>query len=211
MATSLDTMLDLVLPWTPKVTPGMARMMLLRSAITFCRLSKIDRASLASFQTVAGTAEYALTSPDASKVVYDVRSVYLDEEADPLTPARTDDEPTSSIANDKPKYYLCRPGSQKLVLVATPDGAYTIKPRVVLEPKSDATTLETWIVARYDEAIAHGAIAKLLAMPKKPWTDFQASVGYKGLFDAAWLAAQGEADRGNTNAPIRTRSVFGLK
>lgn len=211
MATSLDDLLDLVLPWTPKVTPTMARMMLIRSAISFCRMSKIDRVSLASFQTEAGVDEYILTSPDAAKAVYEIRSVYIDDDKDPIAPARTDDETGTNMIPAKPTFYLCRPGSQKLVLISAPDAVYTIKSRAVLEPLTTATTIDAWIAARHGEGIAYGAIAKLLSVPKKPWTDYQASAGYKGMFDAACIAAQGEADRGNTNAPTRTRSCFGMK
>lgn len=206
--TTWAALLDYVMPHVAKVESAMAEHMLRLAAIEFCRTSAVDRAWLTAFNTVADTPSYVLTLP-ADKALAEVLRVRLDDTYE-LDPLRDDETPTDETVSDTPTHFLGS-GEKTLLLSPPPDAVFSVDCRVALEPAIGAPGLETWIAQRHGEAIGHGAIGRLLAMPRKPWTDAQGALYYKGLAAAAALDARAEADQGKTGAPTRTRPVFGLR
>lgn len=206
--TSFDTLLDHVMPLLPGVSVELVRLELRNAAMRFCRESRIDQRDLTTFNTVASTADYTLTLPTDTAVT-EILSVLLD--AKEIYPLRPDEarayDPTEL---GKPEQFHANKGGRILRLIKTPDVAYPVSVRVVLEPGLAATGVEDWIAQQYGRDIASGAIADLMAMPKKPWTDPATAGLHASRFSAAIISARDEADTGFSRAPTRTRSVFGL-
>ncbi len=71
-------------------------------------------------------------------------------------------------------------------VVALSDG---VKCQVYLAPNQDAFEVIEILYDEWAEAIGFGAAAKLLAIPKKSWTDYDASIERKKLFNKAVAAA----------------------
>lgn len=211
MAT-FNSLLDFVMPKAPRLTAELAVLEIRQAAIDFCRRSMIDRRTINPLNTVVGEAFYALDLPSVDVAVSQVLSVSINAESHHLSPIRPDEIPVGAIIkNAIPTHYSAEFGGTTLQLIFAPDAEYSLDVRVALEPTSTTDNLADWIASRYGNSIAHGALAELLANPKKPWTDDAMAAYYKSRFDAAIEEAKTEADQGFTSAPTRTRPVFGLR
>ena len=206
---SIDTLLDHVMPRTPRLTVDLARLEIRQAAIRFCRESRCDRRTLASFNTVPADPLYVLTAP-ADTAISEVLGVALDEEK--IDPLRPDEIPADAeTETGTPSHYGYRPKTGELQLIVAPSVVQAVSVIVAVEPPASTTVLNDWIAQRYGRDIAYGALAELLEMPKKPWSDPQLSVLYRGKFNTAIADARDEADKGMTGAATRTRPVFGLR
>lgn len=106
-----------------------------------------------------------------------------------------------------PQFYF-RETTDTFRLVPSPDQNYTdtIVPRVVLAPSRSSTGIaEDWIFENWVDAIAAGALAELLRMPAKPWTDLQRAVIYEDIFHRGWGAVRNQKDRGMAGAVLQVR------
>ncbi len=63
---------------------------------------------------------------------------------------------------------------------------------------------------QYREGIAHGAKARLMEQPGKPWSS-EAFPYHAEQFKRAIYDATQKANRGHARAARRTRAVFGLR
>ena len=102
-----------------------------------------------------------------------------------------------------PLYYL-QEGLESVRLVPYPSaslvGALVMK--VSLRPSVAATGIDTTIWERYIDEISCGALAKLMVMPDKPWTNVAQAGYYGGMFEAAKDTARLKAFKGYTRARI---------
>jgi hypothetical protein len=96
--------------------------------------------------------------------------------------------------------------TESLMLAKLPgaslDGGLTMT--LALQPKRSATAFPGWIAAQYTEALAAGAIARLMKMPGKPWSAPRDAPGYQFTFDTAIAAARASAVSGLGRAVTRT-------
>lgn len=72
---------------------------------------------------------------------------------------------------------------------------------VYVKPSTDATEIDDFIYAEYEETIACGAIAVLAKIPKKTWTDLQLSVSKRRDFVNGMAEADKLFQKGKTNQP----------
>lgn len=90
-------------------------------------------------------------------------------------------------------------------------GLSTLRLNCALKPTRASTAFPSQIYERYIEAIAHGAKARIMAIPKKPYSDPQ-SAAYHGDKFIGWCGeAMIKSARGKTRAPLRTHSVYRLR
>lgn len=90
--------------------------------------------------------------------------------------------------------------------IASQGGFYV---QVALTPSRASADFPTWIYENYLEELAHGALYKLFAMPKKAWTNANLAGTYKKMFLEDCADARVDSARSYTRAPIRTRN-FGV-
>ena len=65
--------------------------------------------------------------------------------------------------------------------------------RAAVKPLLTATAIDDRVVNKYDEVLVDGALGRLLAMPRKPWTDFQLAEYHFVQFESAKAAARTRA------------------
>lgn len=75
---------------------------------------------------------------------------------------------------------------------------------VVVRPTVSAQTCGD-ILGDWIEGIAAGAVARLKAMPEKPWSDRPAVGEYRSRFESAINSASASVDKGHSSAPLRVR------
>ena len=106
-----------------------------------------------------------------------------------------------------PKYFS-QVDSQQIVLAPGPDYGVTngLSMTLALQPSQSATGFPSWIGNQYFEDLANGAIARLMIMPNKPWTDLINGAARRAAFESGMNNARASAVRSLARAEIRTRS-----
>lgn len=66
----------------------------------------------------------------------------------------------------------------------------TLKVKVVLKPNADACEIPSDMINRFEEELKDGALANLLTMKNKDWTDFRAGEFYENRFEGGLASAK---------------------
>lgn len=196
------------------------------AAIELCKRSLCWRQQLASIPVLANIGGYPLVSPQlAARVIKIYDAVLTTPSASPLfAPDLRQLQPrtvqwldaqnpswrypqaqlTSNYQYMPPQYYTQDDPSQILLAgVPAMDGTLTILASLV--PLMTSTGIDSWVAEQHYEAIVHGAKARLMAIPQKPWTDFNLAAWHSSEFDKAIGSANAEAAQAfQSDAPIRT-------
>lgn len=206
--TKYTDLFDEVLPEVPGVPQDLAANAIRNTVIEFCQGSWCWRYIMDPAPVLAGLNTYELDPPPGAEVAQ-VLLVSVDgKEIHPIGQsdlvARL---PLWATERGEVKYFLTDDPAQ-VILAPVPvrkiAGGLVVT--AALQPTRASTTFPTWIWSRYFDALADGAKARLLAMPKKPWTSPELFTLYRGRFDAAMGGAKAESQRGLTRAPQRTTS-----
>lgn len=152
----------------------------------FCERSKAWLADIDSISVIADQPSYDIdVPPDAELMIllsatYNSRTmtIYTPEEMDRLlTTWRTDTGTgVSYLIQDWTTLYVSP--------IPTADDSYPIYLRAAFKPTMSATTCGD-VLDNWREGIAGGVLARLKTVPGKPWTDREAAVYYRSLFDDA--------------------------
>jgi hypothetical protein len=202
--------LNEVMPDVPGCPVAMAINALRNATIDFCTRTQAWRASLDPINVVAATATYALAAPAAYPLadIGEIQKVMLDDtEIYPSNPVQLDAwfSQWRTLSTMGVAFYT-RPDDERITLASLPDAAGVLQVEVSLVPARDATGMDTALYKRHLEAVAHGAKARLMAIPKKPWSDPATASYHLDEFNKAISGASVKAAQGNTNAPIRCKS-----
>lgn len=212
MATNLTSFYDELLPGLKGVTPGANALKAIRDTlIDFCERTQIWRYSPAAVNSVAGTAEYALTVP-AETALSDILWAEYNGEAPPLLPksiAELDALFPNGWRSEEGEvdfYYLTLEGKIRLALTPSSGVTGAIKTEVSLKPTATATSVDDFLYTEWRREIGCGARAMLMGQADKPWSNAKQAVKEQ----ADYMEAVGEggytADRSGTRAPIRTKA-----
>jgi len=175
---------------------------ILDAVVDFCNRSRAYRFSPAEITVVAGTANYTVSDLPAQTEIAWLLAAELDD-----IPIDTPD------SGSVPQSYATEEGTSSMAVVVSassiglrkvPSEAGGLRVRLALRPTLSATTFLDEFNVLYREQIAAGALARLYAMPKKPWTATELVEDARNQFDQAILDASYRADRGSAAAPART-------
>lgn len=175
---------------------------ILDAVVDFCNRSRAYRFSPDEIDVVASTATYAVSDlPDDTEIAW-------------LLAAELDDIPIDTPdPGSVPQSYATEEGTPSMAVVVSateiglrkvPSESGGLRVRLALRPTLSATTFLDEFNVLYREQIAAGALARLYAMPKKPWTAAELVDDCRDQFDRAILDASSRADRGSAAAPART-------
>ena len=171
------------------------------AAIEFCARSGIWRCDIDVDFTSRDVSDYEIDLPSCA-ALENILTLYLDGHA--LTPVsdRHFSLP-SGRGTGKPGVYSIYQGAQ-IRFYPTPDKQYRFEGVGVLKPEIDASGLEDFIYQAHVRAICYGAIAFLLIIPGKEWSNPELANYYLAHFhkeaDEAWR-------RDYHRANIRVRPV----
>jgi hypothetical protein len=193
---------DLVLPDVPGAPPSAVDVALRQAAIAFAEQSLAWRYNHPDIAVTSGTAQYAFVPPDQAVVHAIHYAAFNGSEI-----ATRVDESSVTIYDWRnqtgtPEYVFG--GAISLTLVPTPDADGVLTLEVILKPSADATGIDDSIFDEFREAIAHGALSRLMLSPKKPYTDPALAAYHQQQFTIKTAAAGMRAARNYTRAPIQT-------
>jgi len=176
-----------------------------RTVIEFCAGSWIWRHLPDPLDVVAGESAYDLEPPPGA----DVASV-IAAELDGVPLAAKDvawlnkEIPRWRTVAARPKYFT-QVDTEQVILAALPDANITagMTLTLALQPSQSATSFPKWIFNQYLYVLAEGALAKLMMMPNKPWTDIQNGADRRTKFEAGIANARASAVSALGSAPQR--------
>lgn len=207
-----------VLPYVPGCPPPVALQKIRQAAIDYCRISRswryldLDPIDLVAAQQtyVIGTTA-ALGSLPADVVVCHVyQALYNDVPLDALTPAqfRAKSETWFDDAGEPEAFTLFQEGEISLWRIpeSSEDDALEI-PEIALAPTQASTGIDERIYQFGREAIAMGARALIMQIPKKPYSDPSLGMHLWQQFQIEAGGADLRASSGRGHARIRTRTI----
>lgn len=218
-----DILLGEVMPFVDGCSVPLAISRIRLATIELCRESLIVKRTLTG-QSVVVDEPYVVVPVPTDQSVVHIRNMQIDgfdiahRSQDALDLAWRDENAGRALFSDyhyqgynpDPEgwrtYKQERPGAYylemddslgtRIRLVGISRQAYsTLSYQLVLEPTIDSTTFATWVLNDYAETIAAGAIARLLAIPKKPWTDLASAAVYRATFNDGLGKAMGDGAR----------------
>lgn len=151
---------------------------------------------------VVGTADYTFVPPTGA-VVHAVKYADFDGNEIDVNVAESN-IPIWDWRNQTgtPQYVLG--GSTGITLVPTPNVPGTLVLTVILKPSPASSSIDDSMFNEYREAIVHGALARLMYSPKKPYTDFNLAAFHERLFQMSAASASIRAARNYTREPLET-------
>lgn len=179
-----------------------------RAVIEFCAGSWIWQHLPDPMVVIANVPDYDLEPPsgaDVAAVLHVALSgVPLEKKAahwlDATLPGWRTDTAT-------PRYFTQLDGDQ-IVLAPVPaaSASNALTMTLALQPSHTSTGFPKWIFTRHVYDLADGALARLMLMPGKPWTDLANGADRRNRFEAAMAGAKLDAVTALSGAPLRTRS-----
>ena len=216
MAVAISTLTPDIQMEIPELPGFIAQRHFLKAAREFAERSRAWRQDI-QLSIVDGTATLDLALEYGADVeLVDIVSIKPASGGAPLearTPQWLDTNRTNwrTETSDPATYYFLS-SNNKIRLVPIP--ASTVinyyDARVALKPKLTATTIPDIIANKFDELLIHGALSRIYAIPRKPWTDPNLSSYHLALFERGVLDARAEGtDEFQTGVP-RTVKYGGL-
>lgn len=179
-----------------------------RSVIEFCAGSWIWKAFQDPATVTAGVNTYDL-SPESGTDVASVLAAELDG-----LPLKGKDIPW--LNNEIPRWktvsgtvkYFTQIDTESLILAPLPDVTITngLTVTLALQPNQKATGFPSWIYNKYVYALVDGAVARLMLMPNKGWSDPATGLDRRDKYEAAIANARNTAVSALGAAPQRTKS-----
>lgn len=213
MATALTAFLSEVMPSVPGCPHPVAINAVRSAARELCEKAPIWKNTPTAINVVAGTMEYAFAPATGTLVAGVVFAAYNGNEIFPKTEQQLDaiDPAWRTTSSGDPKYYT-QLSQRQIALVPKPGTTLSggLVLRVSLKPSPTATTVDDSVYEEWREEIAAGALARLMMMPNKPWTNQDEAVFQAGLFMNGIRKAQKRAEDSYMPRAHRTISYGGL-
>lgn len=212
--TSYDSFLPWVLTNVPGV-PEVAAIQGLRDAsIQFCEQTLIHQVDHDPVTVIANTVDYDLETPVSGTRVHKIMRAWF--QGSELRPEAPDQVNSPSIYNQniggvttnktKPQTFIQKDWATFSVF-PIPDQTYpnSVTLRIALAPLRSATSCEDFLYQNWGEAIAHGASARLLAMPGKSWSNPNAAAYHQTQYQIGINQARQQATHGYVRANLQVR------
>jgi hypothetical protein len=200
----IELLLPRVLEKAPQCPEPTAIRNLRDAAIEFCRRTRVWRETdtfdltetcepLAPFE---GTQNDESEDPDTDK----------GKRLDPAMADWLDTEHSGwSVEEGTPKFVTQRvPNTVQI----TPWSAGQLRLELILLPAQDTAELPDILIDTYPKEIADGALAAILALPKKEWTDLQTAAVHAGYFNDALGRFGARVPQGQQRARRRSKPTF---
>lgn len=154
-----------------------------------------------------GVNEYAIGLPSSMRCTAIQRAFYRNTPLKPMPADMALDadlyRETPTKGNSTPRFFQQKAAAM-LSLLPTPNESASeiVTLRVAVQPSRDAATCDDSLYQDWAEVIAHGAKARLMASPGKPWTN-PAFAAERGLFLTGINSARLRVAKARTRGQVR--------
>lgn len=210
MSAPLDDLLPQLLPEVAGCPDATARQALLNAAIEFCRHSGAwDEVQEGAVTLRDGKSVYDIDADGDARVLLIKRVWHQWGELVPKSQAELGLVlPNWQTAQSNvPVYYNAGDDGQALRVYPIPVNSQGLKLslRAAFVPRMDAQLLPDRLINEWFEPLLSGAKARLMAMPKRAWSEPQLAAYHRGLFESAKTDARIAADADGAQASGRVR------
>lgn len=217
MATSFDSFLPYILPYAPGASDPVAYQALRDAAIDFCRRSLIVQ-RVAAQNVVATTQTYTVTVPTDMQFNRLLGVGWNGTWLPSVSPDDVENDTVlqgATIGTNVPQsgspqqYFQKTPTDVTFGLFPIPDtslaNGLTVKAAFI--PTMTCTALEDVLFNDYAEALAAGALMRLVVMPNQPFTAPSMAPAYKAVYEAGVNEAKRQREHGKLTSNRRVRPV----
>lgn len=222
MATAYTSFIPEVLPFCDGAPEKVIINAIRNAAIEFCDKSWIYIFNMPPIGVTANVQDVVINAalPAATAIAKVIQGYWNAQPIDAITRAEIVDEDATwrTRTGTSVCKYLIKDGYTIASLMPIPSktvaagGGNTIMVNglsftLALKPTRASLNVPDWLYELYLEDIAHGALARMYAMPKKAWTNANLAGTHKGKFDDAISAARVVASRSFTRSQNRNRAT----
>ena len=217
MTTAYTALYDDVFPELPGADAPLVLHTIKRTLNDFYERSLYSREVL-SLDVVAGQADYtpatALSEPAVYEIgkILDVRLMVTGTtKPKQLLPRSqhqlSNDMPDWDTRQGTPRFYTQK-AIDTLTLAYIPADSITAGLKVTVSklPLYGGTGFDTFIYEKFAESLAAGVKARMMRMPKKPWSNPGLAQAYMREFDQEVAAAAAIAAKNHGEAPLRSKA-----
>jgi hypothetical protein len=211
MATSAWTEWDQdVLPEVPGADAPFVRHHVKLAAIEFCERAWVWVVDQGTFPVAAGANEYDWEPPANTEVARILHAWIGKAPLHPKTGGELSALYGDYMQAEGPPQFFIQDVPEKFILVPKPtaSSADGVTAKIAVKPTRAATGLDTVIFNRWHRIITAGALASLLGMGRKPWTDIPRSQLMADRFEQGIAKAKLEVIRSFAGARMRVRPNF---
>lgn len=209
MSVAYDAFLQDILPFARNCPDPVIENAIRGATIEFCEKTEIWQVELDPVSAVAGQYAYDLEAPLGSAVR---RILTITDELgyslEPVTSGLLDQRnPDWRVTPSRPQFYIKRDEELQIWLAPPPansrTNAYLI--RAILVPTISSSSCSNVVMNNFRDTIVNGAIARLLSMPDKDWSNFKTAAVHFGLFRDQLVEAEKYARQANEGVAPRVR------
>lgn len=182
---------DMLMPELPGCPQAAANHALRQSAVGFCEQSLVWESVHPEVTIAAGIAAYAF-SPPAGALVHAISHAMLDGNV-----------LETSVPRGGSRGYILG-GATQFTLVPEPGAPGILVMTVTLKPSAASQGIEDWLFDEYREPITHGALARLMRSPKKPYSNMDLAAYHQQQFVIMTGAAGARAANRHARAALQT-------
>lgn len=166
-----------------------------RACIEFCAGSWIWKHLPDPLDVVAGENTYDLEPLPGTDITTVMAAEHNNVPLDPKAIEWLNHEIPGWRSTRKTPKYFTQVDTEQIILAAVPEASIAsgLTLTLALQPAQNSSGMPKWIVNQYLYALADGAIARLMLMPGKPWTDLVTGQDKRSKFDAAIANARASA------------------
>lgn len=207
---SVEALYPKVMPSVPGCPESQVSNAILEAARELCRRSEVWAEKADAISLIKSKDTYTFSGlPDYGRVL-SVRTLkYNGRDLENLVDRDLDaSDPGWQGRTGKPLGYIHQGGSQSLRVVPIPkesEARAITHLWVAMQPTTTATVLPDILLNDYDEAIAQGALYRLMMQPNVSWRDPQMAQVYARQFGSRVNDAKIQAQRGWGDAPLRVQ------
>lgn len=206
-----DAFFPYVLPSVPGCDEDTATFYIRQAAIEFCANSQAWKQEL-SIPTVADQSNYTIPYPTGSALskldsftLVDLDGVPNDDyEAVSAKTGRSLDRNFS----DSYYVYLSEDAATLIVMPSPDESGASVLPYVTLKPSQTSAGVPDWLFEQYVDAIAQGALSKLMGLPGKAWSNPGLSTVKGDKADKKAGGASVRESRGKARARTRSKAFL---
>lgn len=200
-----------IIIYVPGCSDMLAEQFVLNTIRDFCERTDIWKYTLDAISSVAEQRDYELSVPSETELVTIINATYDDNPLDPVIETQMDWQDSywrSADSGTPTSYAVLTPGY--ISLYPTPEDTESdiLSVRVSLKPTVTATTVEGFLYTDWLDAIISGTLARLMAIPKKNWTDVQLSQFYLRKYESYLSRGIVRSTTGHVRKALRVKPSY---
>jgi hypothetical protein len=200
MATTYESLIPEIIPIVPSCPDSLIHQHIRSTVIDLCERSSIYQKELDPITTTSSIYEYDFDAPSGTIVHKIIWAIYDGNVLEPVTSGLLEQRESDWRNNTGTPEYILKQNQENFWIVPVPSVSKTegLILRVALKPTHTSTSCDSTVMSDNRDAIVNGALFRLLRIPSKDWTDFNAANIYASLYNEGIGTAEKRARLGDT-------------